>query len=1322
MARLFVAIGGLIVLVLTAALVLPYFVDWTSYRADFEREASGILGREVKVEGSVSARLLPFPSVTFADVVVAGVEPGEEAMTVETFSMDAELAPFMRGELHIFDMRLVRPSATIAVAEDGTVDWSVRPSSPVDASNISLEKLTITEGRVDVRHAASGRTHSLTEINADVSARALTGPWRMEGSMRLDGMRTALSASTGSVDADGRMRMRLVANPERYPLSLEADGSVRIADSGLHYAGEFKLNAAGQIAEQSDAGAPPPPAYRVTGDFDFDHEALDIETFRFATGPLEDPYTAEGSARFALGAEPRFDITADGAQIRFEDAAGAESAAGIDLEQRLTALHEFLLDMPRPQIPGRIAVKLPAIVAGDTTIRDVHLSAEPSEAGWAVGSLGATLPGRATLEASGDLVVGDELDFEGSLLLAVGQPSGFAAWLARDVDEAIRRLPAAGFSAQVKLNRERQLFRDLELVLGDAKFRGEIDSLTPVGQKPSMTLRLDGDRLDVEGMTAFASLFVSDGGRTRLADRDLTFEIEAGPVTAAGMTAETLDTALRLRDGRLEIDRLSVGGLAGANISATGSIKDFETDPAGNLDATVIAADLEPLAAALAERFPESRIASEMARRAASFPGLLEDASIRIVTSSAASGDGTNGLALSATGEAGGTEFSLTASARDLRQALERMPMALELTARNEDAQALYAHAGLTVLPLGLVGAGEVSLRFNGVPEEGGPTRLAFTGDGLELVFDGQSGAGEKGLSASGDLTVTAEDLEPWLVTGGIVLPGGAMGLPVNMSSKLDVEGGVFVLSGIGGDIAGSKVSGDVNAQMRDGLPHLTGSLALQSFDLASVAELATGAAALEGDGESWPSAPFAQRVATPLTAELELAVERLHAGWLAQADDARMTLRIGTDGVALSDARARIYGGTISGLLDFKNDGGTGLLSGQLKLEGAGIANILGDTGLEGTADLTATLTASGKSVDAVISALAGSGTVTVNDVAIEGVAPQVFAALLEQADRIGPEIDAAAVADFATDMVRQGTFRAPRAELAFTVASGAVRAPPLRLETDEATLAGEVRADIGAQTVGAEATLTFKPGVEALVGSDPAVRFVAAGPLGDIGVTVDTEPLAQFLTQRALEREQQRVEAMQAALLEKQRHRREVRYYAALSQERDRVAEEARRDAEEAERRARELRLLDEEADKRAAEEEVLRAEELERAAEEQRRAAEEAEAQRRADEEAKRQEEEAERRRLEEQSRSEAEERRRAEDERLRNEVEALLGARETPVEPADPDSIERQPLQPPPVVDITPRPAPRAQPEQPSATPGVFSEGNLSVDGLMRLFDE
>ncbi len=146
--RLFVIFGGLFVLVLLAALVVPPFVDWTGYRSDFEREASAILGRKVTVRGEARARLLPFPSVTFSDVSVAGGPGGEPAMTVETFSMDAELAPFLRGEVLIFDMRLVRPKAVMDIAADGTMNWAVRPSSPFDPAQVSIEKLTITEGEV----------------------------------------------------------------------------------------------------------------------------------------------------------------------------------------------------------------------------------------------------------------------------------------------------------------------------------------------------------------------------------------------------------------------------------------------------------------------------------------------------------------------------------------------------------------------------------------------------------------------------------------------------------------------------------------------------------------------------------------------------------------------------------------------------------------------------------------------------------------------------------------------------------------------------------------------------------------------------------------------------------------------------------------------------------------------------------------------------------------------------------------------------------------------------------------------------------------------
>ncbi|TGV33129.1 AsmA protein, partial [Mesorhizobium sp. M8A.F.Ca.ET.142.01.1.1] len=119
-------------------------------------------------------------------------------------------------------------------------------------------------------------------------------------------------------------------------------------------------------------------------------------------------------------------------------------------------------------------------------------------------------------------------------------------------------------------------------------------------------------------------------------------------------------------------------------------------------------------------------------------------------------------------------------------------------------------------------------------------------------------------------------------------------------------------------------------------------------------------------------------------------------------------------------------------------------------------------------------------------------------------------------------------------------------------------------------ATLSTDVTADLNTSTVAAKGTLTYRPGDEALVGSEPAVNFSLAGPLGATALQFDSGPLAQFLTQRALEKEQQRVEAMQAALLEKQRLRREVRYYASLQTERDRAAEELRRQEEEARQKA--------------------------------------------------------------------------------------------------------------------------------------------------------
>lgn len=1203
----------MIVALLTAALIGPYFVDWTSYRADFEREAGRILGREVKVEGVARARLLPFPSVTFTDVTVAGDTPGEPAMTVEEFSMDAELAPFMRGEVLIFDMRLVRPSATIDIAEDGRIDWAVRPSTPFDPRQVSLEKVTITDGTVTLHHRASGRTHELTDINAELSARTIAGPWRVGGSLAIDGLHTAVSVSTGQLEETGGMRIRLGVRPANYPFALETDGQARIDESGAaNYAGTFRLRtveagADGGTFVVNNGGEESTSGNRVNGRFTLDHQRLSFDEFRFETGPLEDPYTADGSAIIELDADPRFSVTADGAQIRFEEAAADEAqSAGSALDKRLGAFRDFMLSLPEPTIPGTVELKLPAIVAGDTTIRDIRLKAEPSGEGWSIGSVAATLPGRTTFEGKGTLRTRSRLGFKGSLVLAVKQPSGFAAWLAKDVDDAIRRLPAAGFSADVDLTEERQVFSNLELILGSARFRGSIDRQQPPDANASMSVILEGEKLDVEGMAAFASLFVSDEGENRLVDHDVDLQVTAGPVSAAGLTADSVDTALRLREGAVEIDRLSIDGLAGANVSATGTLEGFGNAPTGQIDATVVTVDLAPLVETLAKRFPNNPVLRRIDQRAKNYPGLLEDAEIDLVASAADNGNSTLGVAVSAEGRAGGTSFSFAGSGNGALDDVANAPLSLNFSARNEEAAALYALYGIPAIPLSFAGAADTEFSAKGTLQEGLETSFGFSGEDLKAQFEGV--ISPLAETARGDASIVTGNLEPWLAVAAVTLPGFGLGLPVELDAGIDLRDGRLAITGLQGGVADKTVSGDLQATLKDGRPHFAGSLDLEIFDLWLPVAMVLGDAALENTLDStWPRAPFRDRSGAPFSADVKLNAATLYAGETVTADSASMNLRLDEEGFAVSDLTANMNGGKLAGLIELKNNDGTGLLSAQLKLDGADMGTLLPHAGLSGRADLTTSVTASGKTIEGLVAGLAGSGSAVLEDLQIEGINPDAFGPMIQRADAIGREVDAEDAAAFAPELVRRGTFDAGTAQAAFTVASGVARMPPLQLKDGGTVLSVEARADLTKLEAAVEGAITYDPGLQAVAGSEPAVRFAAAGPLGAMQIRLETEPLAQYLTQRALEREQARVEHMQAVLLEKQRLRREERYYAALEETRMQAAEERQRLAREAERLRQEAERLRREAEERtraAEEEERLKAE-----AERKAKAAEEA-----------------------------------------------------------------------------------------------------------------
>jgi hypothetical protein len=340
-------------------------------------------------------------------------------------------------------------------------------------------------------------------------------------------------------------------------------------------------------------------------------------------------------------------------------------------------------------------------------------------------------------------------------------------------------------------------------------------------------------------------------------------------------------------------------------------------------------------------------------------------------------------------------------------------------------------------------------------------------------------------------------------------------------------------------------------------------------FDLSVPLAMVLGQQSLRSKDGGWARTPFLSAAAPAFDADLDLSAGTLLLGDIA-VKGARIKAALDRNGVHIDSFAGTYGGGMVSGLADLKNNNGTGLLSAQLRLAGTDLGDLLPGTELQGKADLSTAVTASGKSLDAMVGALSGSGTLNFHGLAIPHLNADALKPILAAADAYGHEVDAKKTASLALPFVKGGTFKAGDGSVAFTVAEGILRVPTLQLSSPKMTVTTDLGADLVHGTLQANGSIVYAAGENALVGSEPTLGFTVAGPPSRLAVTYNTGPLAQFLTQRALEREQAKIEAMQAALLEKQRLHRQVDYYTELDRIRRQQEEEKRKAEEEAARKA--------------------------------------------------------------------------------------------------------------------------------------------------------
>ncbi|WP_020185444.1 AsmA family protein [Methylopila sp. 73B] len=1148
-------LGLALVLALVAALIGPWFIDWNAYRDDFAAQASALVGAPVTVSGDVDARLLPSPYVRFRGVA-AGV--GDARLEASEIEITLAIGPLLRGEAKAERLKLVRPVLNLASNADGvlTTPFGAGARGARDADRISFDRAEIVDGALRLA-TPSGRL-TLTNIDGVAEAGSLRGPFRFEGAATTTSGQAAVRLSTAKADDFGVIRLKLAASLDGRPETFDLDGALTIA-AKPHFEGQVAAARPETKSEPKDGKTTiDAGSWRLTAKVAGDAARLAFDSIDAAYGPEERGLRLAGKGALILGATPRVDLAVGARQLDLDRFAGA------DRPKTPLGVIEWIAGQfagaARQPLPGRIAIDVGGVVLAGDVARNLSAELVANEDVWRVARASVWLPGDASLAASGALVFVDrEPGFAGKVDFTAGDVASLRRWLQGGAGEgartAVRRLSVKGdVSARMG-----GLAVDNARIEGDgAVTSGRLAwRAAEEGERAALEARLTADKLDLDALGADRLV----AGLIRGADTDVAVTLDAKALTLLGVSLRdvALDAALDA-DG-FEVRRLAVADAGGAKLSGQGRIGAGAEGPEGRLAFDVDAQRLDGLIAFARAVDGAGGAADVLARRAAALQPAK--ATVELTTGAA-------GHRVTARGNAAGGAFEARLSTP--RFALDAdMDMALDLG--SPDGRRLAALVGLTTSPVAAAEGGRLTLALKGAPARGMTGDARFAALGLDLAAKGDvTLAPVVGLSAAADVTLKSPDIAAFAEALGRLTPGVAPSMPVDLAARVAVTADQAAIENLAGSIAGRAVSGRLLAPF-DPKAAFEGEAAVDEAPAAALLALGLSPEGLTagptGVRSVWPSAAFGPSPLRGLNGRIAVSARRMPLGLAEPATDVRFILALRPNATSVERFSANLAGGGVTGSLDLSRPGLEATLAVKAaakdvrleRLTGQGVASKLIGA-IEGTVEAQG----SGRSLSAIMASFAGAGSATLRSAAIRSLDAAALDAVEPMIEQ-GLPLEAPKIAGALEPLIGRADFTAPRLGAPFTISGGVLRSGAIVDEGVAARLGGGVSIDLSRLTL--DAALTLGP----RRADAPQLGVAFQGSLAAPRRKLDATALTSWLSVRAVERETQRIEAMEAEI-----------------QQRARLARE--RAAAEDRRRAEEKRVADE---KRKADEERLKAQQL-------------------------------------------------------------------------------------------------------------------------------
>lgn len=186
------SIGGLSAYVST--------VDWNTYKNDIAERFSEITGKKIEFSGQIDVQILPQPTLSAKNVkIINPNNPADVLATIDNLNTEVSLQSLLKGTPDIRSLSLIGTEIWINIDEKGELNWSNYGKSISDSDiNTRLQSLSLQNALLHLNNEKSGIKFDLSQLNADVQAETLAGPYRLDGNFVKDEDHFGVAVSLGS--------------------------------------------------------------------------------------------------------------------------------------------------------------------------------------------------------------------------------------------------------------------------------------------------------------------------------------------------------------------------------------------------------------------------------------------------------------------------------------------------------------------------------------------------------------------------------------------------------------------------------------------------------------------------------------------------------------------------------------------------------------------------------------------------------------------------------------------------------------------------------------------------------------------------------------------------------------------------------------------------------------------------------------------------------------------------------------------------------------------------------------------------------------------